>query len=102
MSFELQDLDKNPVAVANKKLFDFGSSIEIYDMYGGLMGTIQHKIHNPLTNPIEKYTMFDAYGKFLSSTKQQDNIDRHLSLFDKDGNRVLNMKRSHNFLKDNW
>ncbi len=52
MTFYLKDLDQNTVAVGNKKPLEFGSLLQIYDMFGGLMGTIQHVIQNPLVNPI--------------------------------------------------
>ena len=71
-------------------------------MYGGLMGSIQHKVHNPLTNPLQKYSIFNAYGALLATTKQQDDIDRFITLFDKEGSRVFSMRRSPNFMKDNW
>lgn len=44
VTFELLDVAKNPVAIARKKYFDFGSVIEVYDMFGGLMGTVEHRI----------------------------------------------------------
>lgn len=52
VTFELLDLDKNPVAVAHKKFFDFGSVIEVYDMFRGLMGTVEHTIQNPMSQPL--------------------------------------------------
>jgi hypothetical protein len=46
------DVDKNKVAVAHKKLFNYGSLIEIYDMFGGFMGSIEHVIKDPMTQPL--------------------------------------------------
>lgn len=71
-------------------------------MYGGLMGMVLHRIHDPVSNPAEKYAVYDAYGRMMAETKQQDDIDRHLSMFTPQNVKTFTMKRSHNLLKDNW
>lgn len=49
VSYEFMDNDRNVVAIAHKKFFDYGSLIEIYDMFGGFMGSIEHLVKNPMS-----------------------------------------------------
>lgn len=81
--FELLDINKKTVAYAEKKQFPLGSVVEIYDMFGGMMGTIQHTVQNPTSNPIQKYVIFDGFGKVLAESKQQDQIQKNLALFNR-------------------
>ncbi len=54
-------------------------------MFGGLMGAIHHKVDNPMTNPIEKYSIFDAFGHLMAETKQQDQIEKKVILYSQQG-----------------
>lgn len=66
------------------------------------MGTIEHTVTNPMSEPIEKYVIFDAYGKPICQSKQQDDISKFVTLFGIDGGRVLSMRKGLNKIKDKW
>lgn len=53
-------------------------------------------------SPIEKYVMFDGFGKIMAESKQQDEINKFISLFDSDGKRGMTMRKSMNKIKNNW
>lgn len=71
-------------------------------MFGSLMGIIQHKVVNPMHDPFEKYCVFDSFGNLMAESKQQDEIDKKLTLFSNDNQKAFSMKRSLNKLKDHW
>lgn len=66
------------------------------------MGTIEHCVQNPMTQPIEKYVVFDGYGRVMALTKQQNDIEKNLVLFNNEGKRVFSMKKSINKFRDSW
>lgn len=89
------------VATATKKMFSFGSTTEIIDCDGKLIGTIEEQILKSLLSVSSQYNLYDANHQFLANSEMSAFLSTELSVKGKNGE--LKAKRDLiNILGDNW
>jgi len=101
-TFEYLQNDK-VIASAEKSLLSWGVEIIIYDSKKEKIGSIEEEIIKSMFSIKTIYTIKDAKGTVLGTSKKLDFIGTDIDIYDQSGNIICTMTRPMiNLLSDTW
>lgn len=102
-AFTYKDGAGKTQSIAKARFFSLGSTVDITDANGKVIGTIQEKIFKSLFKVSTEYAILDANGREVATSDKLDLFATKFTLKDKSGKTVVEMKRPMiNWLSDNW
>lgn len=102
-TFELFNVDGLKVASARKKFFSWGTTIEVKDCEGKLIGTVKENIFKSFFNFYTRYDIFDPAGNVIATTKKTEFFATEFIVTNQSNEPVMVLRRpTFNFLIDTW
>ncbi len=101
-TFFYTDGEGKLVAYAKKAIVSFGTRINIYDGKGNHIGTLQKNVFGSLPPVMSNYSVLDANGTEVASSRKLSVITTSIELFDKSGAKVVDLSRPISVLSDTW
>ncbi|WPU65370.1 hypothetical protein [Peredibacter starrii] len=105
-TFDLYNIDGKKVAHARKKLFSWGTTIEVSDCEGNLIGKVKENILRSIWDFYTRYEILDANDNVIAATEKMEFFSTEFKVFthkDKKKEEIMRMTRPMiNVLVDNW
>lgn len=102
-SFTFADENGQTKATANARIFSWGTAIDVKDENGAVLGTIKENVFKSLFKPYTTYSIHDASGKEIATSKKVEWLQTNFEVHDSKGNWVSSINRPWiNWLRDNW
>lgn len=102
-TFDLYNIDGKKVASARQKIFSWGTSIEVKDCEGKLIGSVKENIFSSIWNFYTRYDILDANEKIIAASKKMEFFTTNFTIFNNSNEEVLKMTRPMiNIINDVW
>ncbi|MFP5386489.1 MAG: hypothetical protein ACLGHN_10450 [Bacteriovoracia bacterium] len=102
-TFDLYNIDGKKVAQARQKILSLGSTIEVKDCEGKLIGTVRENIFKSFFSTYSNYDVLDASGKIIATSEKVELLATQLIVKSKKGELLMTIKRPMiNVLTDTW
>ncbi|MCC6750293.1 MAG: hypothetical protein IT371_21695 [Deltaproteobacteria bacterium] len=102
-TFKYTDGSGQLLATARQALFSWGVQVDVFDCRDAKLGTIKEEVFQSLFKHYTVYTILDANGTKLATSKKLDWLTTKFSIEDLAGRVVVEMSRPwFNFLGDTW
>lgn len=102
-TFELFNVEGLKIASAHKKFFSWGTTIEVRDCEGNIIGSVKENIFKSFFNFFTSYDILDPAGKTIAVTKKFEFFAPEFIVADLNNEPVMILKRRmFNILIDTW